>query len=1691
MIKSTMKISTGKLLSVMIVLWTFLMPAIAFGQVTVNSSSGSSTTGNYTTLGSAFTAINNGTHKGVITIDITGNTSEGSNAALLKASGQDSANYTSVVIRPTVTATISGAPGSGRGLIELDGADNVTINGDIAGGTVGRDLTIENTTASGTSNTAVVRLMGRTTLGLGADNVQIMNSILIGNDNTTSSTHVIISAGGGTLTSLGYDNDNLHIDNNEIMKAYRGIYFNISTGSTTLSDSVVITNNLIGSNDTAKFITNTGMFIENAVKPLIAFNEVFNIYDASSGTISGIVIEGSNTVADSAMVLNNIIRNMRSDWSTGWGTYGISLAGGKNTLVANNVIYDINSLNYSSGTTYSAFGIRISTGTGHRIYYNSVNMNGHQSVGSTDPTSAALLVSSTSVTGLTVKNNIFANTHTSTTSSPSFVAIHFPSSYNFADVNLDHNGYFVPNAANYYVGRVGSVNYTDLTAWQAVSQVGNTSNDVNSVPNANHAAPFTSATNLTIPAGTATPLESGGVFIAELGTPNYDFTGLARPAGTGTAPDIGAFEFAGVLADFDAPVFTSVTHSPATSQCTPTSRTVTAVITDSSGVASAEIVWSVNGVSQTNIPMTFSAGSWTGVIPASGSDVVTYQVAATDSSFSANTGFSSVQSYSDVPLVAVAGSDVTICAGDSTLLIGGTNNYPIKISEITQYRSGTGATNPYPSAYTGGDLVEFSNSTSQSLSIENWTFTVTGTGARNYTFPAGTVVPANGILVLHIGSGTDNPSANYYNTGGSSESISSSSSTGYILRNFKGVIMDAVATNSHSFPASENVTSSDWSGNIGSSSGDAGVTRNGADNNLASDWTISSSTNVQTMGTYNSGMPSLTSSVSFAWSTGDTTTSVMVSPTTTTSYIFTVSDGTCSNSDTVDVIVIPLPGAPVTVNDTICGPDSVTVQATGTGTLSWFSSMTSTTPLATGSSYSFYATGQDTVYVEDQVAQCPGPRSMAIIHYITPPAMTVTVDDDSVCIGTGVLLAVTSANAYTYSWTGSGLSANTGANVSATPAGTGYYTVYATDGTCNNVDSVVVNVFNFPVVNVTAVPNPACIGDTVTLSANSIPAVLGTGTSYNSDTGYPDVFGNYYDGAKHQVLILASELQALGWSAGPISSLSFEVLGGTSSDSLVGFGISMGHTNLTTMSAWETGLTSVYTSSYYQPVMGANEFTFSTPFNWDGTSNIVIETCFNNVNYDYNFGTAYTSTSFTSVRYYRADGNSTLCSSTNTTGTSSNRPNMVLKMNVVNNYQWSPAANLSSATAQNPTFVATQTQTYTVVVTDPVSGCTYTDSVNVMVNPNPVVSLGVDTGYCAGGSYLVDAGNTGNTFNWNTGATTQTLSVNAPGVYSVVVTDMNNCTATDTIDITEYSLPVVNLGNDTIHCAGTTIGLDAGAGFVSYNWNTGATTQTIAAQTAGTYDVTVSDTNGCVNNDIIVLTAGTIPTVNLGLDTAVCPGNTVNLDAGAGFVTYNWNTGDSVQTVTATNPGLYIVSVSNTDGCFNSDSIEVENFDDVRLVLGPDIETCNNSQVLLNAGGGYSSYLWNTGDTTATLSVSTWGTTSGSVDYIVTVTTADGCTGTDTITVIINDCTGLTENSDESSVTVMPNPGMGIFYITTGNESGVRSQYLVTDISGRKVSEGTFTGNQGAFDISSFSPGVYNVLITSDNKHSVVRIIKQ
>lgn len=906
---------------------------VALAQVSLTATGGAPT-GTFLTVHDAFTAINAGTHTGTIAISINGNTTEPAAPVYLIASGQGAASYTSIVIKPTVTATISGATTPGSAVINMDGADNVTIDGSIAGTT--RDLSIVNTALNTVANVACIRLVGRTTLGLGATNNTIKNCIITGSttgnnglSGSTVTTSFGIYAGSTTLTTMsattgGADYDNLLIQNNLVTNAYIGI--NIIGLTANQADNLQILDNEVGS--LSARVGFKGIVGQHVVGGSATNNVVRDIEATTSISVAGIDFAGS--ASNGFQILRNTIQDIHQYNTGGYGAYGVNITGGINYVIVNNVIHGVQTLNYAFSTTFNAFGIRITTGTGHQIYYNSVNMYGNYiNTTSTVCFSAALCITSTAVTGLDIRNNVFANKITSNATTVENLAVNFASAYNFLNANLERNAYMVAAAAGTFVGKIGitsgSGNYVDLTAWRTISQVNNAANDVNSHPSSgNSNAPFTSDVNLVIPATTVTVLESTGLPIASLGLPNVDITNLNRPAFGGSAPDLGAYEFNGSQpGDLVPPVVSGVSATPGAS-CTAIAHTVTATATDNIGVTDVTLNYSFNGVAQTPITMSLSSGTtlngtYTGVIPAAPSPnvLVTYTVRAADAGANLS-GLVAGTNYTDNYLIVTASSDQTINTSVATTVSATTNDPSfgrLMISEVIQFKGGTGdGTYPAYIPTADNDFVELVNFGNVDMNAGGYKLNIYGAVNGSYTIPANTIIPSGATLVLAF-TGTTVDNTNLYFGMNLGVTTSSTVQNGYVLRDAEGAIKDAVALNGYTFAGASGVTVSDWSGNIPSSS--AGVRRTVAtDNNVASDWTISSTTNLMNIGVFNTQITIVSIPLTITWTNSFNATTSTLNPlpvagfasTGVYSFIATFNDGTCTTTDTVVITVVnPLP----------------------------------------------------------------------------------------------------------------------------------------------------------------------------------------------------------------------------------------------------------------------------------------------------------------------------------------------------------------------------------------------------------------------------------------------------------------------------------------------------------------------------------------------------------------------------------------------------------------------------------------------------------------------------------------------------------------------------------------------------------------------------------------------------------------
>ena len=337
-------------------------------------------------------------------------------------------------------------------------------------------------------------------------------------------------------------------------------------------------------------------------------------------------------------------------------------------------------------------------------------------------------------------------------------------------------------------------------------------------------------------------------------------------------------------------------------------------------------------------------------------------------------------------------------------------------------------------------------------------------------------------------------------------------------------------------------------------------------------------------------------------------------------------------------------------------------------------------------------------------------------------------------------------------------------------------------------------------------------------------------------------------------------------------------------------------------------------------------------------------------------------------------------------------------------YQWLP----NGETSQEITVYGTGT--YSVIVTD-VNQCS-NESVPVTTtmfeqDDVEVVANG-PTEFCDGGSVVLTA-SSGSSFVWYpNGETTPSITVTQSGIYSVSITDANGCSyaSGDSVEVVVNPLPVptITANGPTEFCDEGSVELTSSVAD-SYFWAPNAeTTQSITVTESGVYRVTVTDENGCQGTSAPVnVTVYDLPepTITASGPLTICPEDSVTLTSSSAS-SYEWSpNGETTQSITISEPGVYSVMVVDSNGCEGeSEAVEVEDLEVEPVTVMADgiTEFCDGDSVTLSASSG-DAFVWSpNGETTASIVV----TESG--DYSVFVTDANGCsTDADTVTVTVYD----------------------------------------------------------------------------------------
>ncbi len=419
-------------------------------------------------------------------------------------------------------------------------------------------------------------------------------------------------------------------------------------------------------------------------------------------------------------------------------------------------------------------------------------------------------------------------------------------------------------------------------------------------------------------------------------------------------------------------------------------------------------------------------------------------------------------------------------------------------------------------------------------------------------------------------------------------------------------------------------------------------------------------------------------------------------------------------------------------------------------------------------------------------------------------------------------------------------------------------------------------------------------------------------------------------------------------------------------------------------------------------------------------------------------------------------------------------------------------------------------------------------SVQAVINPIPVVTLGNDTSILDGDNIDFDAGTGFTSYIWSNGASTQTINVNTAGCYSVTVTNSFGCSNTDEVCLTvilpfdagvtailnpidqdcasattDVSVVVSNLGSSaasnipvdvTITGSLTTSFSDTVVGPLNPGDSVVLLIGTINTATGGTYTITGYTSYGSDQNTSNDTTTST-------LDINVSPG------APAGVGTSRCGEGSVILNASGTNTIAWYDAPTGGNLLFIGDTYSIPNLSTTTIFYAQDGNICNTQpraavtatvnalpnvnlgndttvtdSLILDAGAGFVQYLWNTSETTQTIEVDSSGT------IIVAVIDGNGCINSDTIDVTI--IVGLTENQIANGMMIYPNPTASKLNINLGKTANaiitltdMQGQILMTD----KVNNAS--DSVRTYDVTTYAKGIYFLNITSGEQTSTSKII--
>ncbi|MBN4052395.1 gliding motility-associated C-terminal domain-containing protein, partial [Sphingobacteriaceae bacterium AH-315-L07] len=291
---------------------------------------------------------------------------------------------------------------------------------------------------------------------------------------------------------------------------------------------------------------------------------------------------------------------------------------------------------------------------------------------------------------------------------------------------------------------------------------------------------------------------------------------------------------------------------------------------------------------------------------------------------------------------------------------------------------------------------------------------------------------------------------------------------------------------------------------------------------------------------------------------------------------------------------------------------------------------------------------------------------------------------------------------------------------------------------------------------------------------------------------------------------------------------------------------------------------------------------------------------------------------------------------------------------------------------------------------------------------------------CNGKPVTLYAGSSYADYLWNDGSTDSNYTPTLPGNYWVKVTDNDGCSATDSISVLIQNPPSnLDLGNDTVICKSNIMVLDAGAGFLSYQWQDNSATQKFTTWLPGTYWVMVTDSCGELHSDTVIIASDSTKLFDLGPDTSFCEGSMINLNVSSGFISYVWRDGASDSVYTISTSGIYWLDATNDSNCTFRDSITVVVHNLPSVNLSNDTAICINQNVTLTSVDNSSivSYSWNPDSSLSNDTITNpVANPDDTTQYVLTVLDTNGCQNTDSVIINVVKVTPLIVNGGAETI---------------------------------------------------------------------------